>query len=279
MSVSDSLGSVRTLGPLDYRELGSGPPVVFVHGLMVNADLWREVVPGVAAAGYRCLAPDWPLGSHSRPLPPSTDLSPPGVAQMIADFLTGLDLTDVTLVANDTGGALVQLLLATDPSRVGRVVLTSCDALERFFPPQFRFLPLAARTPFFGPLTSRLLRPHWARRLPLAYGLLSHHEIPAWVTDSYVHPLRDRGVQQDLRRFLLGVHPRHTIGAASSLASFHHPVLLPWAEDDRLFPMSLGRRLAALFPDARLVPVSRSRTFVPEDQPALLTELITDFAA
>src|SRR4029453_6472584 len=111
-------GAVR----IRYHETGNGPAVVFVHGLLVNADLWRTVVPGIAAAGYRCIAPDWPLGSHEIAVP-GADLTPTGIAALIASFLEALDLRDVTLVANDTGGAMTQILMSRDHDRVGRVVL------------------------------------------------------------------------------------------------------------------------------------------------------------
>ncbi|MER7543600.1 alpha/beta hydrolase [Spirillospora sp. NPDC127506] len=283
MARSASLGEAKKVelpqGVLAYREAGEGPPVVFVHGLLVNADLWRNVVPAVARAGHRCLSPDWPLGSHEIPVRPDADLSPAGVADLIADFLEALDLTDVTLVANDTGGALVQVLISRRPERVGRVVLASCDALERFFPPIFRFLPPGARLPGSAWVLAQALRPRMFRRLPFTFGWLSRRPVPEPVMDSYLRPARtDGGVRRDLRRFLAGVHRRYTLAAAGTFGAFDRPVLLAWAEDDRLFPMSLARRLADLFPDARLVPVADSATFVPEDQPAVLAGLITEFA-
>src|SRR6266516_979293 len=147
MACSEPLGTVHEVtlpaGRIRYHERGQGPPVVFVHGLLVNADLWRAVVPPVAAAGYRCIAPDWPLGAHELPVP-DADLSPPGVAALLAAFLDRLDLDDVTVVANDTGGAITQLLITRHPERVGRVVLTPSDSLERFFPPVFAPLPKLA---------------------------------------------------------------------------------------------------------------------------------------
>jgi pimeloyl-ACP methyl ester carboxylesterase len=57
-----------------------------------------------------------------------------GVARLVAEFLDRLDLHDVTLVGNDTGGALVQLLMRDGAARVGRVVLASCDAFDNFPP-------------------------------------------------------------------------------------------------------------------------------------------------
>jgi len=283
MARSDSLGLARTVplpdGVIGYRELGRGPAVVFVHGLLVNADLWRKVVPVVAAAGYRCLAPDWPLGSHEYPTSPGADLSPPGIAAMIGEFLAALDLADVTLVANDTGGALVQILMARRSDRVGRVVLVSCDGLERFFPPLFRYLTVAAHLPGSVWLLTQVLRSRAVQRLPIGYGWLSYRRIPSDVLASYLLPARrSANIRRDLRGFLRQVHRRHTLAAAKSFASFDRPVLLAWAADDRLFPMSLARRLARRLPDAHLAPVANSLTLVPEDQPSALARLITDFA-
>jgi pimeloyl-ACP methyl ester carboxylesterase len=282
MARSESLGDPRSVslrdGTIDYRERGAGPPVLFVHGVLVNGDLWRAVVPIVAGAGYRCLVPDWPLGSHQRPMAPTADLSPPGVAALIDEFLAALDLTDVTIVANDTGGALVQILLARRPERVGRVVLTPCDGLDWFFPPLFRFLSVSARLPGSVWLLVQALRLRAVRQLPLAFGWLTKRPIPPEVFDSYLAPAqRSAGVRRDLRRFLSGVHRRHTLAAAREFGGFTRPVLLAWAAEDRIFPVSLARRLAELLPDARLSLLADCRTFVPEDQPAALGALIVDF--
>jgi pimeloyl-ACP methyl ester carboxylesterase len=283
MARSEELGQPRTVrlpaGGIAYRERGDGPPVVFVHGLLVNADLWRAVVPAVADAGFRCVAPDWPLGSHELAMDADADLSPSGLASLIGAFLDVLDLSDVTLVANDTGGALVQILMANPHERVSRVVLASCDALERFFPPAFRFLPIMARLPGSGWLLAQSLRPRVFHRLPITYGWLTHQPISPEVMDSYLQPVRrSAGVRRDVRRFLRAVHRRYTLAAADSLGAFDRPVLLAWGEDDRLFPLSLAERLAALLPDARVIPVAGARTFVPEDQPEVLAKLVAEFA-
>jgi len=150
MARSEALGHAHEINlpcaTVRYHERGEGPPIVFVHGLLVNADLWRHMTPALSAAGFRCLAVDWPMGSHEVPVP-RADLSPPGVANLIGDFLDALDLHDVIVVANDTGGAITQLLMVQRPRRIGRVVLTPSDSFERFFPPPFVFLPRAARLP------------------------------------------------------------------------------------------------------------------------------------
>src|SRR3954452_3566775 len=132
-------------GTIAYRERGSGPVVVFVHGVGVNGELWRRVVPSLAH-DYRCITPNLPWGSHRHPLRADADLSLPGMARIVADFLTALDLHDVTVVGNDTGGAVSQALAAHHPESLGRLVLTSCDAFDRFPPKPQKYLLVAARS-------------------------------------------------------------------------------------------------------------------------------------
>jgi pimeloyl-ACP methyl ester carboxylesterase len=282
MARSETLGTVHEVtlpaGRIRYHQRGQGPPVVFVHGLLINADLWRAVVPPVAEAGYRCIAPDWPLGAHQLAVP-DADLSPLGLASLVAAFLERLDLADVTVVANDTGGAITQLLMTQHPERVGGVVLTPSDCLERFFPPIFAPLPTLARIPGSMWLLVQLLRVRALQRLPFTFGWVAKRPIPPEIVDSYLLPSRrDAAVRHDLRRFLRGVHHRHTLAAARSLPQFTKPVLLAWAAEDRLFPLELAHRLAALLPHATLVTIPDSFTLVPEDRPELLARLVADFA-
>jgi pimeloyl-ACP methyl ester carboxylesterase len=280
-----SLGTTNTVrlpsGQVSYCERGSGPPIVFVHGLLVNANLWRKVVPAVADAGFRCIAPDWPLGAHQVPMPPDADLSPPGVATLIAEFLDALDLDDVTVVANDTGGAITQILMANHPQRLGRVVLTPCDAFEDFFPEPFASLPKLVRAlPGAVWLAGQLLRLPFVQRLPVGFGWLAKRGIPAEILDSYLRPSRgSRQIRRDTTRFIAGVHNKYTLAAAETLGSFDKPVLLVRAGDDKIFPPRLSDRLAATLPDARLITVEDSYTFVSEDQPAELARLVVEFAA
>nr|WP_042190763.1 alpha/beta hydrolase [Kibdelosporangium sp. MJ126-NF4]CEL19568.1 L-fuco-beta-pyranose dehydrogenase [Kibdelosporangium sp. MJ126-NF4] len=262
---------------IDYREYGEGSPVVFVHGLLVNSNLWRTVAPLVADAGNRCIAPDWPLGGHSRPVP-GADLTPPGFADLIAEFLDSLDLTDVTLVANDTGGALVQLLLTRNPDRVGRVVLTPSDCFGHFFPPMFAPLPKLAHVPGFGWLLVNAIRSRRIQRSPLGFGALVKRPVPNEIADSYLLPSRTNpAVRADMTRFIKTVHKRHTIDAARKLADFTKPVLLAWAKQDKVFPIELAHRLAAILPNATVVEMADTLTFVPEDKPAELADLIVEF--
>lgn len=264
-------------GRLRYHERGEGPTIVFVHGLLVNAELWRKVIPSVADAGYRCIAPDLPLGSHTLPLP-GANLSPTGIADLIADFLETLDLEHVTLVANDTGGAITQILMTRHPERIGRVVLTPADSFECFFPPAFAFLPIMAKIPGTVWLLAQTLRLRFLHRLPFTFGWEAKRPIPRDTVDTYLDPSRkDPHIRKDLRRFLRTVNRRDTLAAAERLHLFTQPVLLAWATEDKLFPLSLAHRLDEVLPDSRIVEIADSYTFVPEDQPDILSGHILDF--
>jgi pimeloyl-ACP methyl ester carboxylesterase len=278
-----SFGELReitlTPGTIRYRDVGSGPTIVFVHGALVNGLLWRKVVPSLAR-DFRCIVPDLPLGSHAVPMRPDADLSPPAVADAIHEFLAALDLNDVTLVGNDTGGALCQLLVTRHPERVGRLVLTNCDALEVFPPSIFAGLVSMARIPALLGLVLKGTRIRALARSPLVFGWLAKHGLDDATLDAYLRPVRETpGILHDLAKVARGLDPRLTLEAAERLRGFTRPTLLAWAHEDRLFPVTLAERLASLLPDARVVRIADSLTFVSEDQPARLAELIASFVA
>jgi pimeloyl-ACP methyl ester carboxylesterase len=281
VSVSDELGERRSVavpaGTIDYRERGSGPPIVFVHGVGVNGDLWRRVVPPLAAA-HRCIAPDLPHGAHSTPLRADADLSLPGLARIVADLLDALELDDVTIVANDTGGAVAQWLAGHHPERIGRLVLTSCDAFERFPPRPQLYLKPAARVPGALWLVAALVQIRAVQRTPTAYGWTTRRPIDPAIMRSYTEPVyRNAGVRRDLARLLRAVDTRYTFEAAEGLREFDGPALVVWAEDDRLFPREHGRRLAELLPQGRFLTIADSRTFIPEEQPERLAAIVEEF--
>ena len=265
-------------GPVHYREFGpvdsAAPPVVFLHGLLVNGELWTSAAEGLAARGIRSYAPDLPLGAHPVPLHDDADLSPRGVARLVLDFLAALDLSDVTLVGNDTGGALVQFVVDTDPTRIGRLVLTNCDAFEAFPPPPFGLLVAAGRRPGRLRMLMAPTRLRAVRHSALGFGPLATRLDPA-LTRRWIEPvLRSRGVRRDAARFMAAIRPAELLDVSTRLPSFDRPVLLTWGTADRFFKLEFGRRLAAVFPDARLVEIEGSRTFVPLDAPERLVDEI-----
>jgi pimeloyl-ACP methyl ester carboxylesterase len=144
-------------GTLDYRERGTGNAIVFLHGALCNGDLWRGVVPELADS-YRCITPDLPKGSHRIPMHPDADLTPPGMVRLITSFLDGLGLERVTVVANDSGGAVAQMLSAVHPERIDRLILTSCDTFGQFPPRYLKAVHPLSFVPGLGPQVARLWR-------------------------------------------------------------------------------------------------------------------------
>ncbi|MFB8277184.1 alpha/beta fold hydrolase [Nocardia colli] len=281
MGISTELGRTHEVdlpcGRISYHDTGEGSPVVFVHGLLVNADLWRKVVPGIAAAGHRCLTPDWPLGAHRIPVP-DANLTVPGLADLIASFLERLDLTDVTVVANDTGGALTQVLMTRHPARIGRVVLAAVDSYEAMMPPPFNLFTWLAKLPGSMRPVIELARIRALHATPLVFGLVAKRAVPPEIADSYLAGSRASGaIRKNLRLFLKNAKATHTLEAATHFGSVEIPVLVVWAREDKVFPMSYAERLTSDLPNATLKVIDDSYTFIPEDQPELLTESILEF--
>jgi pimeloyl-ACP methyl ester carboxylesterase len=276
-----ALGAPREVdlphGRLRYFEAGTGSPIVFAHGLLVNANLWRKVVARLSP-DFRCIALDLPLGSHTLPMPDAADLTPPGLGDLIADAIEALGLEEVALVGNDTGGALCQMVVTRRPERVGRLVLTSCDYRDNFPPPMFRYFKAAAAIPGAMKLLMAPMRLRAPRRLPFAFGWLVTWPIDRQAEDSYVLPVVTiAGVERDLKRVIKGIDTRYTNDAADRLREFDKPALIAWSRDDRFFKPAHAERLVQDLPNARLEWIENARTFSPEDDPDRLAELIAGF--
>ncbi|NJP25947.1 alpha/beta hydrolase [Microbispora sp. SCL1-1] len=267
-------------GTIEYEDTGgSGPTLVLLHGLMMDASLWDELISDLSA-DHRCVAPTLPLGAHRHAMRPGADLSLPGAARLVAEFLDRLGLRDVTLVGNDTGGALVQLLMCDDAAPVGRVVLASCDAFDNF-PPGLtgRTLVLAGKLPprVFG-LFMQQMRLRAVRRLPIAFGWLTKRGDAAtarWMKPVLTQPKIRRDTVRTLRAVVSDTG--FLVGVAERLKGFDRPALVVWASEDRVMPPEHGRRLAELLPYGQLAEVDDSYTLIPLDQPARLARLIRDF--
>jgi pimeloyl-ACP methyl ester carboxylesterase len=267
-------------GTIEYRDSGGpGPTIVLLHGFLMDASLWDQVIDELADR-YRCLAPTLPLGAHRQPMRPDADLSLPAIAALASEFMDRLDLHDVTLVGNDTGGALVQLLMCDGAPRVGRAVVASCEAFDNF-PPGLtgKTLALTGRLPLglFGLFMQQLrLRP--IRRLPIAFGWLTKKGDAT--TARWMGPvLHQKAIRRDTVRALRAAVAQPDImeTAARRLPDFDRPVLVVWATQDRVMPPEHGRRLAHLLPRAILAEVDDSYTLIALDQPAKLAGLIGDF--
>jgi pimeloyl-ACP methyl ester carboxylesterase len=267
-------------GTVEYRDTGGdGPVVVLLHGLLMDATLWDAVIADLSI-DHRCVAPTLPLGAHRRSVHADADLSLPGIARLVAEFLDRLDLNDVTLVGNDTGGAVAQLVIADDAARVGQVVLASCEAFDNI-PPGLtgRTLALTGRlSPRMFGLFMQQMRLRPIRRLPIAFGWLTKRGDAT--TARWVRPVMEQpAIRRDAVRLLRSVmsDARVLIDVARRLPRFARPALVVWASRDRVMPLDHGRRLADLLPQGRLIEVDDSYTLIPLDQPVRFAQIIRKF--
>jgi len=267
-------------GTIEYQDTGGdGPALVLLHGLMMDASLWDGPIADLAA-DHRCIAPTLPLGAHRHAMRAGADLSLPGIARLVAELVDRLGLRDVTLVGNDTGGALVQLLMSDGTAGVDRVVLASCDAFDNF-PPGLtgRALMLTGKLPpaMFG-LFMQQMRLRAVRRLPVAFGWLTRRGDAAtarWIKPVMTQPEIRRDAVRMLRA--AAADTGLLLRAAECFPGFNRPALVVWASEDRVMPPEHGRRLAEVLPQGRLVEVDDSYTLIPLDQPAKLAQVIREF--
>lgn len=262
-------------GPVEYVDTGGdGPCLVLLHGVLMNAGVWDQVVDELEG-DHRCVVPTLPLGAHRIPMKESADLSIDGLAGLVAELLDALALDDVTLVFNDWGGP--QLLVEQGRSeRVGRLALVACEAFDNF-PPGTPGKALARIAGIPGGLAVQafLLRSRAVRRAtarPLVKRPVPDEQLREWFT-----PLRARGVRRDLAAYCTSVPIGSQRAWSAGLAQFSRPALVVWADEDTMMPRDHGRRLAELLPDGRLVEVHDSYTVVPLDQPHVLAEHLAAF--
>jgi len=263
---------------IEYQEFGprdsAHPPVFFVHGVLVDGQLWHGVAEELARRGYRCIVPNLPLGSHTIPVKDASALSLPYVAEIVNDAIEALDLSDVTLVGSDTGGGICQLAVDARSDRIGRVVLTNCDAFDQCPPPPFGAVFSLLRGPIsikalLGPMRLAALR-HSA----LGFGLLISRPDSRLTADWIAPCLNDSRICRDLAALLRQIAVTDLTDVATRLTRFDKPVTLVWGQSDRVFKPSLGRRLAEVFSNGKLIEVPGAKTFVSLDDPAAVVDAI-----
>ncbi|GAA2168469.1 alpha/beta fold hydrolase [Actinomadura napierensis] len=265
-------------GIIEYEETGSGPPVVLLHGLLMDHTLWDRVLP-LLPEGFTYLRPVLPLGAHRRPMNPGTDLSLRGQVRIVAGFLDALALDGVTLVHSDWGGALFLTAHGLD-RRVSRLVILPCEAFGNF-PPGLpgRMVSIAARTPGGLRLAARQLRIGWLRRLPLLFGRMARRPLPDHLVRRWTEPLlRNAGVHRDLvaycrSRFVESELVRDT----EALRGFTGPALVLWSPDNQVMPPEHGRRLADLLPAGRYAEIPGAYVLSMLDEPEAVAREIGEF--
>jgi len=255
-------------GVIEYSEAGSGPPVVLLHGLLMDHTLWDRVLP-LLPEGFRYIRPVLPLGAHRHAMNPGADLTLPGQVRIVADLLDALHLQDVTLVHADWGGALFLTARGLD-HRVARQVILPCEAFDNF-PPGLpgKMVALAVRLPGGLQLAARQLRVGWLRRLPLLYGQMARRPVPGELIRRWTEPvLSDPGIRRDLLAYCRGPFEKAAlIRDTEALRRFHGDVLVLWSPDNKVMPLAHGHRLAALMPQARYAEIPDAYVLSMLDDP------------
>lgn len=267
------------LGTIEYRDVGSGPVLVFLHLVLADASHWDRMPP-LLSDRFRCIFPTLPMGAHRIPANEGADLSVDGLARAIADLITHLALDDVTIIGNDSGGAISQVVAVNHPELIKRVVLTNCDMYDDFPPKLFAYFNLYKRLPAEAFKTigwSFKIKALW--KLPFVFGRLTN-EVDATKVMRWADALlASKEVRRDLHAVFKGFGPDVTNAAAASLAATELPFLVAWGADDKAFKPALAERFVSEVPTAELVMIDDCKTLVCWDQPEKLAELIADFHA
>jgi pimeloyl-ACP methyl ester carboxylesterase len=266
-------------GVIEYEDSGGdGPALVLIGGLAMDWRLWQGVIEELGA-DFRCIVPNMPLGSHRKPMRADADLTLRGMGRIIAGLIEALELRDVTLVFNDwsCGQTMVADGLL---DRVGRLAFISCETAANYPPGAAgKAALLSAKLPGGISLMRQTILRRPTRRLPTVYGQMSKKGVPDALIRSWLDPLARPEIQNDVRRYVGDVRQgrRDMEAATPALASFERPVLVVWDREGKMMPNEEGAKLAAAFPNARLVEVDGSYTLMPIDQPAKLAAELASF--
>ncbi len=269
--------SIRTVsGRVAYADAGSGPVALFVHGVLLNKHLWRHQLASLSDI-RRCIAVDL-LAHGDTEIEPDQDVSVTANARMLREVIDALDVGQVDVIGNDSGGGIAQIFAALNPDRVRTLTLTNCDTHDNWPPEAFKpFLDMAAGGGLSRTLNA-MLADKAIYRSPGALG--PAYEQPESVSDqdieTYLRPLvRTEQRTRDLQRFLAAFDHKHTVAVESRLRELRAPTLIVWGTNDVYFPVKWAHWLAETIPGAKPpIELAGARIFFPEERPAEFNRLL-----
>ena len=268
------------IGRVRVRTAGSGPALMFTHGLLVDGRIWDQVAVQVAQQGFTVVLPDLPLGAHTVAVAERANLTTSSVADCLFDIADRLGIERFAIVGFDTGGAISQVATASRPDRIDRLALMSCDAFEHFPPPLIKPFKWAANWSPAMTLTLKSLSSPRLQRWPLPLGLVAKRKLDPALVRAWSEPSStDPDVRADCVAFIKQMNATDTLAAAEELRHFHGPSMVMWSRQDRVFPRRDAHRLAELLPRCELRWIDDAYTFASLDNPARMTELVLEFLA
>ena len=271
-------GRVQTRsGPASYVDTGGpGRPVLFVHGVGSSSYLWRNVI-GQLDGERRCVAVDLPLHGYT-PAAADQDFTLPGLARFVADCCDALELTDVDMVANDTGGAVTQVFAAGHPERLHTLTLTNCEAHDNVPPKALLPAVLLARLGLHARLAPRLMAHDNPRTRKRMYGRVYQDitNLPEDIARVWLEAQTGSAeAARQSQRLLISLHARDLLAAEPALARLQVPTLIVWGTGDLFFRRKWAYWLRDTIPGAtEVVELDGARLFFPDERaPELTTAL------
>lgn len=265
----DQRGRVSTAsGDVSYTDVGEGPVALFVHGAGTSNLLWRKAMAELAGE-RRCVAPDLP-GHGASPVTPEQDLSLGGLARLLEDFCASLELGELDLVGNDTGGAVAQVFAVHHPDRLRTLTLTNCDTQGNLPPAAFRpIVELAERGKLAPVAVRRAADPDRARAGALGGGYEHPELVPDEIVDAFVRPVFGTlDAARQFERLLTSVRGEELDAIEPLLKEFRVPTLLVWGTGDPNFGIEWAYRFRDAVPGVtEVVEVPGAKLFFPDERP------------
>jgi len=264
---------VRTRsGPASYLDTGGpGRAALFVHGIGTSSYLWRHVLDQLGGQ-RRCVAVDLPLHGQT-PAAPDQDFSLPGLARFLTDCCDALELADVDLVANDTGGAVSQVFAAAHPGRLHTLTLTNCEAHDNLPPKALLPAFWLARMGLFARIAPALGRDIRRARKMVGSGYQDVSKLPDDIVRAWHEPLLgSRESARQYQRLMVSLHARDLLAAEPALARLRVPTLIVWGTGDKFFRLKWAYWLRDTIPGAtEVIEIPGGRLFFPDERAAEFT--------
>jgi haloalkane dehalogenase len=263
-------------GKIAYVEYGAGETALFLHGFPLNGFQWRGALERLSAY-RRCIAPDF-MGLGYTVVAEGQSVVAAAQVDMLLALLDQLSISIVDVVANDTGGAVAQLLAARCPERVRTLLLTNCD-VENDCPPAavLPVIELARAGSYVDKWLAPWLTDKTLARSAQGIGGMAYSE-PECPSDEaieyYFAPLvrSSRGKKQ-VEAYAIALERNVLEGIEPALKRCTIPTRIAWGTGDTIFSQASPDYLNRIFPKSRGVRrVQGAKLFFPEEFPDLIAE-------